>query len=262
MADLRDRFLFRHDAALASGKLTRGFPGGQLTYTEVIMSRLHQRRRDLSLGLLKGTRSEKEMTMRLKTVRLVVMLALVLLTAPLAAHAQPAAKVYRIGIVRYNTASANASEWEAFTQRLQELGYTEGQNLVIEWRFADGIAERVPALVAELVRLQVDCLAIIVAQRGHDGPFLEFQAHRDGLSVASRAEGLPPGVHRFRTLCKAQKLTVFSASGLAADFVLRIRPVEANKGRKYFGYVLLHGASLRMWSSGAKGQAGWRSAKA
>ena len=56
---------------------------------------------------------------------------------------------------------------EAFTQRLQELGYTEGQNLVIEWRFAHGQFERLPALVAELVRLQVDCLVVggIVATR-------------------------------------------------------------------------------------------------
>ena len=98
--------------------------------------------------------------MRRKTVRLVVMLALVLLTAPRAAHAQPVTKVYRIGIVRPSMASAAASESAAFTQRLRELGYTEGQNLVIEARFADGQAERVPALVAELVQLQVDCLAV------------------------------------------------------------------------------------------------------
>ena len=104
--------------------------------------------------------------------------------------------------------------------------------------------------------------AIIVAQRGHDGPFIEFQAHRDGLSVESRAEGLNPGVNLFRTMCKAQKLTVFSASGLETDIVFRIRPVEANKGRKYFGYLLLHGESLRMWYSGAKGHACLRSAKA
>ena len=75
-------------------------------------------------------------------------------------HAQPATKVYRIGSVRGQTASAGASESAAFTQRLRELGYTEGQNLVIEWRFADGQAERIPALVAELVRLQVDCLVV------------------------------------------------------------------------------------------------------
>jgi hypothetical protein len=49
------------------------------------------------LCLLRGTSAEKEMIMRRKTVRLVVMLALVLFTAPLAAHVQPATKVYRIG---------------------------------------------------------------------------------------------------------------------------------------------------------------------
>ena len=98
--------------------------------------------------------------MRRKTVRLVVMVVFVLLTAPCATHAQPATKVYRIGVVRTGTASATASENEAFTQRLRELGYTEGQNLVIEWRFADGQVERFPTLVAELVQLQVDCLVV------------------------------------------------------------------------------------------------------
>ena len=81
---------------------------------------------------------------------------------------------------------------------------------------------------------------IIVAQRRHDGPFREFQAHRDGLSMESCAEGLDPGVNLFRTMIEAQKLPWCGASGLEADIVLRIRPVEANKGRKYFGYLLLH----------------------
>ena len=81
---------------------------------------------------------------------------------------------------------------------------------------------------------------IIVAQRGHNGPFREFEADSDGLSFESRAEGLNPGVNLFRTMFKAQKLTLFGASGLEADIVFCISPVEANKGRKYFGYVLLH----------------------
>jgi hypothetical protein len=81
---------------------------------------------------------------------------------------------------------------------------------------------------------------IIVAQRGHDGSFLEFQAHRDGLSVEARAEGLDPGVNLFRTMFEAQKLTLCSASGLEADIVFRISPVEANKGRKCFGGLWLH----------------------
>jgi len=96
--------------------------------------------------------------MRRQTIRLIVILALVLLTAPLAAQAP--IKVYRLGFVRGGTVSALASEDEAFTQRLRELGYTTGQNLVIEARFADGQLERVPALVAELVRLPVDCLVV------------------------------------------------------------------------------------------------------
>jgi hypothetical protein len=61
---------------------------------------------------------------------------------------------------------------------------------------------------------------------------MEFQAYSDGLSIVARAEGLDPGVHRFRAMFKAQKLTLLRARGLEADIVWRISPVEANKGRK------------------------------
>jgi len=98
--------------------------------------------------------------MRLKPTTLVVTLALVILTAPLAVETQPPTKVYRVGYVRPGSASVSASETEAFTQRLRELGYIEGQNLVIEARFADSQLERLSALVAELVRLPVDCLVV------------------------------------------------------------------------------------------------------
>jgi hypothetical protein len=81
---------------------------------------------------------------------------------------------------------------------------------------------------------------ILGAPRGHAGPFRTFQAHRDGWSVVSRAEGLDPGMPLFRTMCKAQQLPLCGASGLEADSVLRISPVEAKKGRKYFGNGLLH----------------------
>src|SRR3990172_5073295 len=126
------------------------------------------------------------MTMWRKTVRLVVMFALVLLIAPLAAHAQPSTQVYRMGWVRARTASDGASESAVFTQRLRELGYTEGQNLVIEVRFADNQAERIPALVAEMVRLQVDCLVVggigpirIAKQATSTIPIVMFNASND-----------------------------------------------------------------------------------
>ena len=95
--------------------------------------------------------------MRRKTVRLVVMLTLVLLTAPLAAHAQPPAKMPRIG---YLALRALAAEDEAFKQGLRDLGWIEGQNIAIEYRWAAGQMERLPALAEELVRLQVDCIVV------------------------------------------------------------------------------------------------------
>jgi hypothetical protein len=83
--------------------------------------------------------------------------------------------------------------------------------------------------------------AIMVTQRGHDGPLGEFQAHRDGVSVEACAEGLDPGVPRFRARCKAQQLPVVRARGLEAAIVCRLSPVEANKGCQCCGGLVLHG---------------------
>jgi putative ABC transport system substrate-binding protein len=84
-----------------------------------------------------------------------------LLAAPLAAEAQQAGKVPRVGYL--NASSAASATWvvEAFRQGLRELGYIEGTNILIEYRWADGRFERLAALAAELARSQVD---IIVAQ--------------------------------------------------------------------------------------------------
>ena len=81
----------------------------------------------------------------------------VLLASPLAAEAQQAAKVPRIGYLSTNLA-ANPHLPEAFRQGLRDLGYVEGRNLVIEYRDAEGKLERLPALAAELVALKVDVI--------------------------------------------------------------------------------------------------------
>ena len=78
-----------------------------------------------------------------------------ILAAPLTTWAQQG-KTYRIGILEPVAASLNAPNLEAFRRGLRELGYVDGQNVVIEDRSADGNQERFPELASELVRLNVD----------------------------------------------------------------------------------------------------------
>ncbi len=74
------------------------------------------------------------------------------------AEAQPAAKVYRIGILLVATAESNEPLLRALNEGLRNLGYVEGRNTVFERQYADGRLERLPDLAAELVRLQVDVI--------------------------------------------------------------------------------------------------------
>jgi putative ABC transport system substrate-binding protein len=80
-----------------------------------------------------------------------------LLAAPLAAEAQQAGKIARIGYLAPNRA-ASPHMPEAFRQGLRDLGYVEGRNVMIEYRSAEGKLERLPALAAELVALKVDVI--------------------------------------------------------------------------------------------------------
>jgi ABC transporter substrate binding protein len=80
-----------------------------------------------------------------------------LLVAPLVAEAQPP-NMPRIGYSR--VASPQPRQFEAFREGLKVLGYVEGQNIAIEQRHADGVRSRLPALAAELVRLNVDMIVV------------------------------------------------------------------------------------------------------
>jgi len=86
------------------------------------------------------------------------LLTAVLLTATPPAQAQQPAKIPRIGIMLPPSASFISAWVEAFRQRLRELGYVEGENIFIEYRYADGKPDRLPDLAAELVRLKVDVI--------------------------------------------------------------------------------------------------------
>ncbi len=74
------------------------------------------------------------------------------------AEAQQAKKVYRIGWLRFRSAPPTGASHMAFRQKLHELGYVEGQNLVIEYRSAKGKGKPLPEVAAELVRLKVDVI--------------------------------------------------------------------------------------------------------
>jgi putative ABC transport system substrate-binding protein len=82
---------------------------------------------------------------------------------PLAAESPQAGKVYRLGYLSQPSRESVEQVLQAFLRALRELGWIEGQNLVIDYRWADGKIERLPELAAELVRLKVD---LIVAPAG------------------------------------------------------------------------------------------------
>ena len=73
-------------------------------------------------------------------------------------QAQQPTKIPRIGYLHGASLYTMAARNEAFRQGLRELGYVEGKNIVIEWRYAEGKPDRLPALAAELVRLKVDII--------------------------------------------------------------------------------------------------------
>src|SRR5262252_6341853 len=76
----------------------------------------------------------------------------------LPAQAQQTGKIFRIGFLERSTASGMAVLLDAFRQELSKLGWIEGKNIAIEYRFAEQKLERLPELAAELVRLKVDVI--------------------------------------------------------------------------------------------------------
>ena len=97
--------------------------------------------------------------MRLSAVRLLLTLALSLLVALHTSPAQQAARVPRLGYLQAGGPGPSAPYLAALRQGLSETGYVEGQNLTIDYRWAEGNYDRLPALAADLVRRKVDVIA-------------------------------------------------------------------------------------------------------
>ena len=89
-----------------------------------------------------------------------ILVAVVLLAVGVIAEAQQPKKVPRIGYLSSLDPASESTRSEAIRLALRELGYIEGQNIAIEYRYAEGKRDRVPELAAELVRLKVDIIVV------------------------------------------------------------------------------------------------------
>ena len=123
-----------------------------------------------------------------------------LLAAPLAAEAQQAGKVYRIGILTNKSSDpAESRQLQAFRMRLRERGWIEGENIVLEHRWTEGNSARLPELVADLVRLNVDLIlarsSIFVqpAKEATSSIPIVFAIHADPVGLGHVASLARPG---------------------------------------------------------------------
>jgi len=133
-----------------------------------------------------------------------------LATASLA-EAQQAGKIFRIGFLDASTASGMAVLVKVFLQELSKLGWIEGKNLIIEYRFAEQKLERVPELAAELVRLKVD----LIVTSGATTPFAAKGA-TSTIPIVMAASGDPVGAGLVASLARPGG-NVTGFSGLAPE---------------------------------------------
>jgi putative ABC transport system substrate-binding protein len=150
---------------------------------------------------------------------------------PLATRAQHSAKVWRIGVLETVSAALNVANLDAFRRGLRELGYVEGHNYLIEYRSADGRAERFAGFAAELVALPVD----IIVTRGTPAALAAKQAAAK-IPVVMAAIGEPLGTGAVASLAQpGGNITGFSAfvtelSGKRVELLKEAVPGVARAG--------------------------------
>ena len=133
------------------------------------------------------------------------------------AEAQPAGKVYRIGMLETRSSALNAANVEAFRQGMRKLGYTEGRNLEIVYRSSDGVDGRFPDLAAEVVRLNVD----LILTRGTPAAQAARAASRT-TPVVMAASGDPVGSGLVVSLARPGGNITGLSSGLTEAYAKRV----------------------------------------
>ena len=136
-----------------------------------------------------------------------------LLAAPLAGAAQQPGKVYRIGLLSPTSQSPSI---EAIREGLRTLGYVEGQNLVIEYRSAEGRFDRLPDFAVELVRLHVDVIVAVVTQAS-----LAAKNATSTIPIVMMAVGDPVGAGLVASLARPGG-NVTGTSGMAVEVASKL----------------------------------------
>jgi len=124
-------------------------------------------------------------------------LATFFLTTASLAQAQQAGKIFRIGFLDSSTAAGSAVLWKAFLQELGKLGWVEGKNFTIDFRFAEQKSERLPELAADLVRLKVDLIVV-----GGTRPALAAKSATTTIPIVMASAGDPVGVGLVASLAR------------------------------------------------------------
>jgi len=143
--------------------------------------------------------------------RIVVCLLITLLHIVSSADAQQSEKIFRIGFLDGSTSSGRAVLAEAFRQELSKLGWIEGKNIAIEYRFAEQKRERWPELAAELVRLKVDLIVV-----GGAGPALAVKSATTTIPIVMASSSDPVAAGLIASLARLGG-NVTGNSGLAPE---------------------------------------------
>ena len=158
--------------------------------------------------------------------------SVMLLALPLPAGAQQAGKVYRVGFL-WDSPAVWPHALEGFRQGLRDLGWIEGQNIVVEYRWAEGRFDRLPGLAEELVRLKVDVIVAPTsiytgaAKRATSTIPIVFVSHADPIGSGHVANLARPGANitgltiiMSETMAKSLELLKAAVPGLARVAVL------------------------------------------
>jgi putative tryptophan/tyrosine transport system substrate-binding protein len=136
---------------------------------------------------------------------------------PVAARAQQPGRVWRIGVLETTSMQLNAANFDAFRQSLRALGYIEEQNLVIEYRSAEGRGERFAELATDLVRLNVDVIvtrgtpAVLAAKKATTTTPIVMAAMGEPLMVVASLAN--PGGNITGLSGSVRRMAAMTASG-------------------------------------------------